>query len=34
MVITNGQKPGGIYDIVAGRPCGTLFVGGEGYDNA
>ena len=34
MVITNGEKPEGIYDIVQGKPCGTLFVGGDNHDNA
>lgn len=29
MVITNGARPEGLYDIVRGRPSGTLFVGGE-----
>lgn len=27
MVITNGARPGGLYDITAGRPVGTRFVG-------
>ena len=27
VVITNGKHPDGIYDIVAGKSVGTLFVG-------
>lgn len=28
-IIINGKKPEGIYDIIAGKPVGTLFVGGK-----
>jgi glutamate 5-kinase len=27
MIITNGARPEELYDIVGGRPCGTLFIG-------
>ena len=27
MVITNGDKPSYLYDIVAGKPVGTRFLG-------
>jgi glutamate 5-kinase len=27
MIITNGDRPDELYDIVEGRPCGTLFIG-------
>lgn len=30
MYITNGQKPETLYDIMEGRPAGTLFVGRKG----
>ena len=30
MIIANGRRPELLYDISAGRPAGTRFVGGRG----